>query len=123
MLRLVYGETSFLLTGDLAGAGEAALLDSNADLDSTVLKVGHHGSEGSSSRAFLDAVDPGLAVISVGAGNTYGHPSPSLRLRLAGTPYLRTDQNGDVSIESDGHALRVDYQRGGYSMVTAGVAK
>ncbi len=123
VLRLVYGDTSFLLTGDLAGAGEAALLDSNADLDSTVLKVGHHGSEGSSSRAFLDAVDPGLAVISVGAGNTYGHPSPSLRLRLAGTPYLRTDQNGDVSIESDGYALRVDYQRGGYSMVAAGIAK
>jgi competence protein ComEC len=123
VLRLVYGDTSFLLTGDLAGAGEAALLNSNADLDATVLKVGHHGSEGSSSRAFLDTVDPGLAVISVGADNPYGHPSPALRLRLAGTPYLRTDQNGDVSIESDGRALRVDFDRGDYSMVTAGIAK
>jgi competence protein ComEC len=123
VLRLVYGGLSFLLTGDLAADGEQALLDSPADLHATVLKVGHHGSDGSTTPAFLDAVDPSLAVISVGAENTYGHPSPSTRLRLAGVPLLRTDYNGDVQLETDGTSLWVDFQRGAYSMVEAGLAR
>ncbi len=123
VLRLVYGEVSFLLTGDLAADGEAALLDAPSDLHATVLKVGHHGSDGSTTPAFLDAVDPSVAVISVGAENTFGHPSPTTRLRLAGVPLLRTDDNGDVSFETDGRALWVDYQRGGYARVALGVTR
>ena len=83
VLRLVYGEVSFLLTGDLAGAGEKALLDSGFDLRSTVLKVAHHGSEGSTSEEFLDAVAPAVAAVSSGAGNPFGHPAPGLRRRSA----------------------------------------
>jgi competence protein ComEC len=123
VLRLVDGGVSFLLTGDLEAAGEAALLDSPFDLHATVLKVGHHGSDGSTTEAFLDAVDPSFAVISVGAENPFGHPSPTTRLRLAGVPLLRTDDNGDVSFETDGQSLWVDFERGDYALVEVGAAK
>jgi competence protein ComEC len=123
VLRLVYGEVSFLLTGDLEAEGEAALLDTSAELHATVLKVGHHGSDGSTTPAFLDAVDPSIAVLSVGDENTFGHPSPTTRLRLAGVPLLRTDQNGDVRFETDGKSLWVDFVRGDYSLVPVGVAE
>jgi competence protein ComEC len=123
VLRLVYGGVSFLLTGDLAAEGEAALLASPADLHATVLKVGHHGSDGSTTPAFFDAVAPSIAVISVGADNVFGHPSPTTRLRLAGIPLLRTDANGDVRFETDGTALWVDFARGGYSLVDFGRAR
>ncbi|HLF78830.1 MAG TPA: DNA internalization-related competence protein ComEC/Rec2 [Dehalococcoidia bacterium] len=112
VLRLVYGEVSFLLTGDLAAEGEAALLGSGGTLGSTVLKVGHHGSDGSSTPVFLNAVGPRLAVMSVGADNTYGHPSPTTRLRLAGVPLLRTDQHGTVRLRTDGRRLTADVERG-----------
>ncbi len=105
ILRLVYGQISFLLTGDVAQAGEEALLNSLGDLHATVLKVAHHGSDGSSSREFIAAVDPYIAVISVGAGNPFGHPSPTTRLRLAGVPVLRTDKNGRVEFSTDGANL------------------
>jgi competence protein ComEC len=120
---LVYGDVSFLLTGDLAADGEAALLDAPVDLRATVLKVGHHGSDGSTTPAFLDAVSPSVAVISVGDENTFGHPSPTTRLRLAGVPLLRTDDNGDVRFETDGTSLWVDFERGSYALVPVGVAR
>jgi len=123
VLRLVYGEVSFLLTGDLAADGEAALLASPADLHATVLKVGHNGSDGSTTPAFLDAVSPSLAVISAGADNVFGHPSPTTRLRLAGVPLLRTDANGDIRFETDGAALWVAFARGGYSRVDFGLVR
>jgi len=105
VLRLVYGKVSFLLTGDLGAAGEAALLDTPFELQATVLKLAHHGSGGSTTPAFLDAVRPVVAVASAGAGNSFGHPSPSTRLRLGGTPLLRTDLNGDVRFGTDGSRL------------------
>ena len=107
VLRVLHGSVSFLLTGDLAAEGEMALLDSGAPLRSTVLKVGHHGSDGSTTSAFVEAVAPGIAVISTGDENTFGHPSPSTRLRLSGIPLLRTDLNGDVRFETNGSALWV----------------
>jgi competence protein ComEC len=112
VLRLVYGGISFLLTGDLAFEGEAALLQSGANLQATVLKVAHHGSDGSSTPEFLGAVQPRLAVISVGATNTYGHPSPTTRLRLQGVPLLRTDQHGTVRLRTDGLKLTAEAERG-----------
>jgi competence protein ComEC len=112
VLRLVHGRVSFLLTGDLAAAGEQALLDSGQDLRSTVLKLGHHGSDGSSSAEFLRSVSPHLAVVSVGHGNPYGHPSPTTRLRLRGLPLLRTDEHGSVKFVTDGVSLTLKTQRG-----------
>jgi competence protein ComEC len=123
VLRLVYGHASFLLTGDLAAEGEAALLDTSFDLSATVLKVGHHGSDGATTAPFLEAVNPSLAVISVGEENSFGHPSPTTRLRLAGVPLLRTDENGNVRLETNGTSLWVDFERGDYSRVALGAAR
>ncbi|MFI0463874.1 ComEC/Rec2 family competence protein [Saccharopolyspora sp. 5N102] len=88
-----------LLTGDVELPGQGRLVSSGADLRADVLKVPHHGSRYTAPR-FLQAVRPRLAVISVGAGNTYGHPSPFIvdNLTRAGTKVLRTDQEGDIAI-------------------------
>jgi competence protein ComEC len=85
-----------------------------------VLKVGHHGSGGSTTAAFVDAVSPALAVVSVGQENTFGHPAPGTRLRLAGVPLLRTDVNGDVRMETDGVLLWVEFGRSDYALVEVG---
>ena len=105
VLRLVYGQVSFLLTGDIAAAGEEALLAQPEELRSTVLKVAHHGSDGSTTPALLEAVRPAVAVITAGAENPFGHPSPTTRLRLSGVPLLRTDTNGQVRLVTDGCRL------------------
>ena len=82
VLRLVYGEVSFLLTGDIFASAERALVASGAAVDSDVLKVPHHGSATSSSYEFLRAVSPAVAVISVGAENRFGHPDVDVVRRL-----------------------------------------
>lgn len=104
VLRVDYGATSFLFTGDMERTAEADLLEAGYDLEATVLKVGHHGSDTSTSYPFLRAVMPQYAVISVGAGNSYGHPSEDVlsRLRDAETTVYRTDQQGTVVAYSDG---------------------
>jgi competence protein ComEC len=116
--RLSYGDVSFLLTGDVEAEGEQALLDSGQALNSTVLKLAHHGSEGSSTPALLDAVRPRLAVVSAGADNSFGHPSPTTRLRLAGTALLRTDLNGDLRLETDGRSLWASIDHGHVELLT-----
>jgi competence protein ComEC len=123
VLRLVYGAISFLLMGDLAAQGEQALLAGGAEVHATVLKVGHHGSDGSSKPAFVSAVQPRLAVISVGADNAYGHPSPSTRLALSDLPVLRTDHNGDIRLGTDGKRLSVYLQRGRAKVTLPGTVK
>lgn len=112
VLRLTYGNVSVLLTGDIGAEAEAALLDAGLPLQSTVLKVAHHGSDGSSDPRFLEAVSPALAAISAGRGNIYGHPSPTTRLRLANIPLYRTDMNGSIRLRTDGVRLWVEHQRG-----------
>ena len=110
VLRLVHGQVSFLLTGDIAAAGEEALLAQPEELRSTVLKVAHHGSDGSTTPALLEAVRPAVAVITAGAENSFGHPSPTTRLRLSGVPLLRTDTNGQVRLVTDGRRLWSDVE-------------
>lgn len=105
--RLVYNNFTVLLTGDLEFALEDRLVTSASDiypLTSTVLKVGHHGSAGSTSEVFLKAVDPKFAVISVGAKNRYGHPAKRVLdlLEKYSIPIYRTDQKGRIEIVSDG---------------------
>ena len=104
VLRIVYGETSFLFTGDMESSAEADLLDAGAVLQSTVLKVGHHGSSTSTSYRFLREVAPKYGVISVGVGNQYDHPNEDVlsRLRDADVLLYRTDMQGDVVCVSDG---------------------
>lgn len=109
VLMIRYGETSFLFTGDAEREAEQALLDSGAELKADVLKVGHHGSDTSTSYPFLREVMPEYALISVGEGNSYEHPEEGAlsRLRDADCKILRTDLNGDIIISSDGEELTV----------------
>jgi competence protein ComEC len=123
VVRLSYGEVSFLLTGDIEAEGEKALLDSGHDLNSTVLKLAHHGSDGSSTPALLDAVQPQLAVVSAGAENSFGHPSPTTRLRLTGTRLLRTDLNGDLRLETDGRSLWASIDHGRIELLAPAVSR
>jgi competence protein ComEC len=98
-----------LLTGDLERDSERLLVTAGRIEPVDVLKVAHHGSRTSTSPAFLSAARPSLAVISSGAGNRYGHPSPQVvaRLRAAGARVLRTDVHGGVIISTDGERLEI----------------
>ena len=110
ILKVVYGETSFLFTGDMEVTAENDMLDywgSRMDWNVDVLKVGHHGSDTSTGYRFLYEVDPEYGVISVGKDNSYGHPhkEPLSRLQDAGVALLRTDQLGAVVAVSDGKEI------------------
>lgn len=105
VLKLVYGEFTALLTGDIGHRSEEALLEAGQPLAAHVLKVGHHGSEQSSSPAFVASVAPSVAVIQVGEGNRYGHPDPEVLAILDGRLVLRNDREGRVSIRSDGQSM------------------
>lgn len=107
VLRIDYGETSFLFTGDMGIDPEDELVESGCDLHATVLKVGHHGSAGSTGYVFLREVMPQYAVISVGHDNAYGHPTDAAlsRLRDAGVTLYRTDLQGAITAVSDGKKL------------------
>ena len=112
VLKLTWRDVSFLLTGDIEIEAENALLRSGLDLHATVLKVAHHGSATSSSAAFVQAVGPALAVVSVGANNPYGHPVPSVIGRLDEEALvLRTDQHGTIELTTDGRRVWVEAQR------------
>lgn len=104
VLRLSYGDTSFLFTGDMTSKAEKSLIEDGIDLRCDVLKVGHHGSSGSSCYQFLYEAEPKMAVISCGEGNSYGHPHDEalLRLRDADAEVFRTDLDGSVVLYSDG---------------------
>ena len=106
VLKLTYGNFSALLTGDMEERNEARLVFNNATiLDADVLKAGHHGSRTSSSTAFLNAVTPEVVIISLAAGNNYGHPHQEAldRISASGAQYLlRTDIDGTITLTSDG---------------------
>jgi competence protein ComEC len=109
-----YGTTRFLFMGDAERAEERWLIDhAFNDLRADVLKIGHHGSSTSSTDEFLAAVQPSLAVISVGADNLYGHPSADVLASLSriGARTVRTDVSGTIVIRSDGR--RLTYEAGG----------
>ena len=105
-----YGRVRFLMTGDAEAGEEEWMLANSSDLRADVLKVGHHGSSTSSTAAFLDAVKPRLALISVGVANSYGHPSRDVvrALDAQGAQVLRTDQVGTVVVRTDGRSLTVE---------------
>jgi competence protein ComEC len=111
VLRLCYRDVAILLPGDIEEEVERALVRSDAPLASTVLKVPHHGSDTSSSAAFLAAVRPQVAVVSVGEGNDFGHPSGEVLARLAGRKVFRTDEDGTISVTTNGHTLWIQAER------------
>jgi len=107
--RLVFDENSFLFTGDIQKSTEKKLTEGENNLNSDILKVGHHGSKTSSSKEFIEKVSPEIAVISVGKGNSYGHPYQEVLdiLGSYGIRILRTDQASDIKIISDGDNYEV----------------
>ena len=113
VLRVVYGDTSFVFTGDAEREEEQDILAAGYPLSATVLKVGHHGGSDSTTDPFLREIAPAYAVISVGKGNTYGHPTENTlsRLRDAGTKVYRTDMQGDIICVSDGQRVQFAVSR------------
>lgn len=107
ILRIVYGSTSFLFTGDAEREAEQAVLNAGYNIESTVLKVGHHGSADSTNYVFLREVMPQYAVVSVGKDNSYGHPTEEAlsRLRDADVKVFRTDLQGTIICTSDGSTV------------------
>lgn len=120
VLKLTHGQVSFLLTGDAGSEAEQNMMSANSDLNSDILKVGHHGSRYSSSSQFLSRVSPDVSVIQVGSGNSYGHPTTEAlsALRNSGSTIYRTDTHGNVIITSDGITYTVKTQAAGASPYT-----
>ena len=111
VLRLSWGEVSFLFTADIRQEAEFELIGQRANLRSTVLKVAHHGGKTSTTPQFLAAVGSEIAVISAGVDNTFGHPSPEVVQRLeemlGEDRVYRTDENGTIEFITDGEKLWV----------------
>lgn len=131
VVHLVYGQVSFLFTGDAQSTAESEMLRTAANrLKSTVLKVGHHGSRTSSSPAFLATVQPVIAVYSAGKGNLYGHTHAQTitTLKKVGATIYGTDMQGTIVIITDGSTYQVTTGRsaqpiaGGQAAAPAGAA-
>ena len=106
IIKITYGDNSFLFTGDAEEDIEREVLSKNFNLKSDVLKVGHHGSSTSSCMDFLNSVNPSISIISVGKHNTYGHPTKNTLNNLKNTSLFRTDKNGSIIITSDGKSIK-----------------
>ena len=109
--QVVFNENSFLFTGDIPKSTEKKLAENESNLNSDILKVSHHGSKNASSKEFIEKVLPEIAVISAGKGNSYGHPHQEVLdiLESYGIRVLRTDQQGDIKIISDGNNYEVSH--------------
>lgn len=114
VLKVTYGETSFLLMGDAGLESEENIMEAGYDVDSDILKVGHHASRSGSGEAFISAVSPEVSIIEVGAGNDYGHPHAEIldRLQKASTVY-RTDLDGTIIVTTDGSTYTVTTEKTG----------
>jgi competence protein ComEC len=113
VMKITYGATSFLFTGDAERAEEADILEVGYDLSATVLKVGHHGSSTSTTYPFLREIMPQYAVISCETGNSYGHPHEETlsKLRDADVTLYRTDLQGTITCASDGKTVSFTTER------------
>ena len=111
VFRMDYGNTSFLFTGDATSEVESSIYKKNVRAD--VLKVAHHGSPYSSTLRFLKEVAPKYAIISVGAQNSYNHPSDIIlnRLKVLGAKTYRTDESGTIIVKSDGNAIKIETEK------------
>lgn len=115
VLSVLFDDTRFIFTGDMEVAAENDMLDywgAQMEWDSTVLKVGHHGSSTSSGYRFLYEVDPEYAIVSVGKDNSYGHPHQEILSRYAdaGIPLFRTDELGHIIVTADGNDVQITWQ-------------
>lgn len=110
VIKLSFGNVSYLFTGDAQKESEQEILDKGIDIKSDVIKIGHHGSNTSTSSNFLDAVAPKYAVISLGKDNSYGHPHKEViqRLKLSNIVTYRTDESGTIVSKTDGNVISFD---------------
>ncbi|MGN0570590.1 MAG: ComEC/Rec2 family competence protein [Candidatus Fimenecus sp.] len=113
VVKFVYGNTSFLFQGDAEKKSEQDILDAGFSVSADVIKLGHHGSNTSSTAGYLTAVQPKLAIISCGENNAYNHPSEKVLARLddMGIDYRRTDRNGNIVVTSDGNTVSVETEK------------
>ena len=113
VIKITFGETSFLFTGDAETEEERNIIDQGYDISCTVLKVGHHGSDTSTSYLWLREASPDYAVISVGSDNSYGHPTEATlsKLRDADVKTFRTDMQGHIICTSDGKSVSFSAER------------
>lgn len=116
VIKLTYGNNSFLFSGDAEDVSEKEMLNKGYELKADVLKVGHHGSRSSTTEAFLNKVNPKYAVISLGKGNDYGHPHKSTmdRLKSKNIPIYRTDESGTIVATSNGKTISFSAKAGSY---------
>lgn len=120
-LKFTYGDSEFLLTGDAGTAEEMEMTESGAALSADVLSLGHHGSDTSSHPAFIEAVNPTIAIYSAGLDNIYGHPSPEVvsRIENAGIDLYGTAMNGTIIVTTDGDNLNVNTETKGSDHTSA----
>ena len=111
VLHMQHGTTSFLFTGDAEVLSEREIIAAGWNIQANIINLGHHGSRTSTSDAFLDAVNPSAAIISVGAGNQHGHPHPEVleRLEERGIVVMRTDEWGTIVMATDGEYIHLYY--------------
>jgi competence protein ComEC len=114
VIKLDYKNNSFMFTGDAEKLVEKDIINAGINIDSDLLKVGHHGSTSSSSEEFLDKVSPKYAVISLGENNSYGHPHTETltALKKRNIIVYRTDRNGNIVATSDGNTISFDVEKG-----------
>lgn len=114
-LKITYGDVDFVFTGDAGIREEQEIIDSGVGLNAEILRLGHHGSNTSTSAAFLKAVNPEVAIYSAGADNSYGHPHAEViaAIENAGAEVYGTDVNGTIVVETDGKSYRVKTQQEG----------
>lgn len=112
VIKVTYKKTDFLFTGDAEKESEKQILQSGANIKSDVLKIGHHGSNSSTTQPFLDQINPQYGVISVGKDNDYDHPSKKTlnRLKKSGVKVFRTDKDGTLIFKSDGNSISISKQ-------------
>lgn len=117
VIKVTYKQTSFLLTGDAEGICEKEMLSKGFDISADLLKLGHHGSGSSTTKAFLDKVNPKYAIVSAAKGNDYGHPHKSTMDKLKSREIIvyRTDESGTIVCTSDGKNLKFNVKPGSYS--------
>lgn len=124
VIRVTFGNNSFMFNGDAEDISENEMISKKFDISADVLKVGHHGSNSSTSQEFLDKVNPKYAVISVGIGNSYGHPHKTTmeKLKDKNIKVYRTDENGTIIATSDGKNITFNTKVGSYNFAGAGVS-
>jgi len=114
-LLFTYGSNKFIFTGDAAKNDELQIMNSGIDINADILQLGHHGSDTSSDPAFIDAVDPSVAIYSAGEDNSYGHPSEEVvtLIEKSGIELYGTDVHGTIIVTSDGENYSIDTEHGG----------